>query len=138
MSRSRRTGGAAPDDRASRRLPSGGVDPSASHGDPARPAPPVRQSSSGVPTPAPAARGGTPACTLFRNVTGHRMTLTFREVERRALPDEEAPVILIIDDDHLTRDSLAATLSIEGFDVITASTGAEGIALRADRLPGRW
>ena len=56
------------------------------------------------------------------------MTLTFREVERRALPDEAPPVILIIDDDHLTRDSLAATLSIEGFDVITSATGDEGIA----------
>jgi len=56
------------------------------------------------------------------------MTLTFREVERRALPDEAPPVILIIDDDHLTRDSLAATLSIEGFDVITAATGDEGLA----------
>ena len=57
------------------------------------------------------------------------MTLTFREVEQRAVPGEAAPVILIIDDDHLTRGSLAATLSIEGFDVITASTAAEGIAL---------
>ncbi|MGA2836932.1 MAG: response regulator transcription factor [Acidimicrobiales bacterium] len=57
------------------------------------------------------------------------MTLTFREVERRALADQAPPVILIIDDDHLTRDSLAATLSIEGFDVITASTGEEGVAL---------
>ncbi len=63
------------------------------------------------------------------------MTLTFREVEQRAVPGEEAPVILIIDDDHLTRDSLAATLSIEGFDVITASTGAEGIALAATGSP---
>jgi two-component system response regulator RegX3 len=63
------------------------------------------------------------------------VALTFREVERRALPDDEAPVILIIDDDHLTRDSLAATLSIEGFDVITASTGDEGIALAATGSP---
>jgi two-component system response regulator RegX3 len=63
------------------------------------------------------------------------MTLTFREVEQQALPDESAPVILIIDDDHLTRDSLAATLSIEGFDVITAATGAEGIALLATGSP---
>ena len=56
------------------------------------------------------------------------MTLTFREVERRAHSDEAPPVILIIDDDHLTRDSLAATLSIEGFDVITAATAEEGLA----------
>lgn len=63
------------------------------------------------------------------------MTLTFREVEQRALPDAAAPVILIIDDDHLTRDSLAATLSIEGFDVITASTADEGVALAATGSP---
>ncbi|MGD0881779.1 MAG: response regulator transcription factor [Acidimicrobiales bacterium] len=63
------------------------------------------------------------------------MTLTFREVERRALRDEAPPVILIIDDDHLTRDSLAATLSIEGFDVITASTGDEGVDLVAADAP---
>lgn len=63
------------------------------------------------------------------------MTLTFREVERRSLPDEEAPVILIIDDDHLTRDSLAATLSIEGFDVLTAASGDEGIALLTSGSP---
>jgi two-component system response regulator RegX3 len=63
------------------------------------------------------------------------MTLTFREVERQDLPDEQAPVILVIDDDHLTRDSLAATLSIEGFDVITASTGDEGLALVGSGSP---
>jgi len=63
------------------------------------------------------------------------MTLAFREVERHILPDEAAPVILIIDDDHLTRDSLAATLSIEGFDVLTASTGHDGLALLASGSP---
>jgi len=56
------------------------------------------------------------------------VTVAFREVDRRVLPDEAPPVILIIDDDHLSRDSLAATLSIEGFDVITSATGDEGIA----------
>ena len=63
------------------------------------------------------------------------MTQTFHELERRTLLDEAAPVILIIDDDHLTRDSLAATLSIEGFDVLTASTGDEGLALLASGSP---
>jgi two-component system response regulator RegX3 len=63
------------------------------------------------------------------------VALTFREVERRSLPDEEAPVILIIDDDHLTRDSLAATLSIEGFDILTAATGDEGLALLQSGSP---
>jgi two-component system response regulator RegX3 len=61
--------------------------------------------------------------------------LTFREVDQQSLPGEQAPVILIIDDDHLTRDSLAATLSIEGFDVITASTGDEGVALVSTGSP---
>ncbi len=63
------------------------------------------------------------------------MALTFRDVERRVLRDEAAAVILIIDDDHLTRDSLAATLSIEGFDVITAATGEEGIAQLSSGAP---
>jgi len=63
------------------------------------------------------------------------MALTFREVERRTVSGEDAPVILIIDDDHLTRDSIAATLSIEGFDVLTASTGDEGLALVSSGSP---
>jgi two-component system response regulator RegX3 len=63
------------------------------------------------------------------------MTLTFREVEQGSLPAEEAPVILVIDDDHLTRDSLAATLSIEGFVVLTAGTADEGIAHLASDPP---
>ena len=66
---------------------------------------------------------------------GPPVTLTFREVERGALPAEAPPVILIVDDDHLSRDSLAATLSIEGFDVITAATGEECIALLTERPP---
>jgi two-component system response regulator RegX3 len=63
------------------------------------------------------------------------MTLTSRETERRTLTDGETPVILIIDDDHLSRDSLAATLSIEGFDVLTAATEAEGMALLTEGRP---
>ena len=63
------------------------------------------------------------------------MTLTFREVEQGALPGEAPPVILIIDDDHLSRDSLAATLSIEGFDVVTAASGEEGMARFATGTP---
>jgi len=63
------------------------------------------------------------------------VTSTFRDVERQSLPGEEAPVILIIDDDHLTRNSLAATLSIEGFDVLTAATGDEGLALLSSGSP---
>ncbi len=67
------------------------------------------------------------------------MTLALREVENQTLPEElpeEAPpTILIIDDDHLSRDSLAATLSIEGFDVITANSGDEGISLVGSAAP---
>jgi two-component system response regulator RegX3 len=63
------------------------------------------------------------------------MALTSRAVEHRNRPDEAGPVILIIDDDHLTRDSLAATLSIEGFDVLIASTGDQGLALLASGSP---
>jgi two-component system response regulator RegX3 len=57
------------------------------------------------------------------------MTLAFREVEAGVLPPEGHPTILIIDDDPASRDWLAATLSVEGFDVVTADDGAEGIAL---------
>jgi two-component system response regulator RegX3 len=63
------------------------------------------------------------------------VALTFREVDQQAQPDEATPVILIIDDDHLSRDSLAATLSIEGFDVLTASTAEEGVALASSGSP---
>jgi two-component system response regulator RegX3 len=57
------------------------------------------------------------------------MTLAFREVEAGVLPPGGHPTILIIDDDPASRDWLAATLSVEGFDVVTADDGAEGIAL---------
>ena len=63
------------------------------------------------------------------------MSLTFREVEPRTQSVEVAPTILIIDDDHLNRASLAATLSIEGFDVLVASTGDEGLALLTSGSP---
>ncbi len=63
------------------------------------------------------------------------VSLAIRDVERGARPEDAPPVILVIDDDHLTRDSLAATLSIEGFDVITAATGEEGIAHLATGAP---
>ena len=63
------------------------------------------------------------------------MTLTFREVERRVPPYGAAPVILIIDDDRQTRAALAATLSVEGFDVITVESGQEGIARLESAAP---
>ena len=56
------------------------------------------------------------------------MTLALREVELQALPPDAHPTILVIDGDAGTRESLAADLSIEGFDVVTATDGAEGLA----------
>jgi two-component system, OmpR family, response regulator RegX3 len=63
------------------------------------------------------------------------VTLAFREVEDPVLPPLGHPTILIIDDDAQSRDSLAATLSIEGFDVVTATTGDEGVAMVASAAP---
>ncbi len=56
-------------------------------------------------------------------------TLMYREVAAGALPPEGHPTILIIDDDPASRDSVAATLSVEGFDVVTATGEEEGTAL---------
>jgi two-component system response regulator RegX3 len=63
------------------------------------------------------------------------MTLAFREVEDPVLPPLGHPTILIIDGEAQSRDSLAATLSVEGFDVVTAATGDEGIELVASASP---
>ena len=56
------------------------------------------------------------------------MSLAFREAEDGVLPPMGHPTILIIDDEPQSRQWLAATLSVEGFDVVTASDGAEGVA----------
>ena len=56
------------------------------------------------------------------------MTLAFREAEDGVLPPLGHPTILIIDDDSQSRESLAAILSVEGFDVVTATDGTEGAA----------
>jgi two-component system response regulator RegX3 len=63
------------------------------------------------------------------------MTVAFREVDDGVLPPLGHPTILIIDDDAPSRDSLAAILSIEGFDVVTAPDGDEGIALVTTASP---
>ncbi|HUD18391.1 MAG TPA: response regulator transcription factor [Acidimicrobiales bacterium] len=63
------------------------------------------------------------------------MTLAFREVDDQVLPPLGHPTILIIDDDAPSRDSLAAMLSVEGFDVVTAASGDEGIALTTSTSP---
>ncbi len=56
------------------------------------------------------------------------MSLAFREGEHGVPRPADHPTILIIDDDLRSRQGLAATLSVEGFDVVTASDGAEGVA----------
>ena len=56
------------------------------------------------------------------------MSLAFQEAEDGVLPPMGHPTILIIDDEPQSRQWLAATLSVEGFDVVTASDGAEGVA----------
>jgi two-component system response regulator RegX3 len=63
------------------------------------------------------------------------MTLAIREVEEGALPPGAHPTILIIDNDPASRDSLAAMLSVEGFDVVTANGGDEGVALLVSAHP---
>jgi two-component system response regulator RegX3 len=109
--------------------PSGGLAPAASHGNPT-----MHHSSAG--------EAVQPRCRSHSAPVRHRalrlhpvpeshgpaMTLAFHEVETGVLPPEGHPTILIIDDDPASRDWLAATLSVEGFDVVTADGGAEGIA----------
>ncbi len=56
------------------------------------------------------------------------MTLALREVDPPVLPPEGHPTILVIDGDATVRESLAADLAIEGFDVVTAADGAQGRA----------
>ncbi len=56
-------------------------------------------------------------------------TLMYREIAAGVLPPEGHPTILIIDDDPTSRDSVAVTLSVEGFDVVTAASEEEGAAL---------
>lgn len=45
------------------------------------------------------------------------------------------PVILVIDDEEAIRLFLQATLEDEGYEVLTAATGGEGLELARDRVP---
>ncbi len=56
------------------------------------------------------------------------MTLAVRPPEFGLLPPDGHPTILIVDDDAQSREWLAATLSVEGFDVVVAADGSEGVA----------
>ncbi len=56
------------------------------------------------------------------------MTLTVGQQEGAdVLPPTGHPTILVIDDDVRSREWLAATLAVEGFDVVTAVDGDEGV-----------
>jgi two-component system response regulator RegX3 len=66
---------------------------------------------------------------------GPAMTLAFREAKNGVLPPVGHPTILIIDDDDASRDSLAAMLSVEGFDVVAVAGGDEALPLVVSAQP---
>ncbi len=43
--------------------------------------------------------------------------------------------VLIVDDDYLNRDMLEATFKVNGFKVLTASRGAQGLAMIQEKMP---
>jgi two-component system cell cycle response regulator DivK len=45
------------------------------------------------------------------------------------------PLVLIVDDNEKNRKLAAAVLSFAGFETLEAGTGAEGLALAAERVP---
>ena len=53
----------------------------------------------------------------------------------RSAAARRPPTILIIDDDPAMRETLAATLSVEGFDVVVATDGDEGADLAGTARP---
>ncbi len=63
------------------------------------------------------------------------MTLAVRPPDYGLLPPDSHPTILIVDDDAQSREWLAATLSVEGFDVVVAADGSEGVAQTAAVQP---
>jgi two-component system response regulator RegX3 len=63
------------------------------------------------------------------------MTLAFRPADKGVLPPAGHPTILVIDDDASSRESLAATLSVEGFDVVTAASGDDALTLVLSTQP---
>lgn len=63
------------------------------------------------------------------------MTVAIRQADEGVVPPLDHPTVLIIDDDAPSRDSLAATLSVEGFDVVVAEDGDEGVDLVTSASP---
>lgn len=49
--------------------------------------------------------------------------------------DGDAPLVLVVDDDEMVRDLLVRTLEGDGFEVVTATNGAEGLALATELKP---
>lgn len=58
---------------------------------------------------------------------GAPMSIESSAVDRRAGRAENAPVVLVVDDDRGVLDAMRDTLSEEGFVVLTASNGVEAI-----------
>ena len=52
-----------------------------------------------------------------------------------AAPREGAPTLLLVDDDEALRERLARALRARGYEVVTAGSGAEGIARAEEESP---
>jgi CheY-like chemotaxis protein len=63
-----------------------------------------------------------------------RASVQVEEVEAKAIPSGIHPV-LVIDDDPDSRDLLTRTLEAEGYAVVTASDGEDGLALARKHIP---
>ena len=48
------------------------------------------------------------------------------------MPADTAPTLLVIDDDHLVRRAVSRTLSAQGFRVLTAADGSQGLDILAE------
>ncbi len=66
--------------------------------------------------------------------TGERQAAVVVEAES-SKSQEGIPVILVIDDDEAVRDLVDRLLSREGFQVLTASDGAEGLRMAIEHAP---
>jgi two-component system response regulator RegX3 len=63
------------------------------------------------------------------------MSLAFGDLRESTPALEVHPTVLVIDDDPTTRDSMAASLSVEGFDIVVAADSDEGVLLAAATRP---
>src|SRR5262249_34693470 len=86
-------------------------------------------------------QGSTFTVTLPSIVASHEVRVTSDAVgESRTrssspLAPHRSPLVLVIDDDPATRDLLQRTLAGDGFSVVTASTGEEGLRLARELQP---